>query len=1430
MKAPLRCQKSLVFAFLMLLLTQSGFSQRVYYLTGFSNSPDPEYNSSNYLAAYDVAQGTYVAILEVYPIPIPYHDPYLRGQKGWENCLFLNPDRSKAYVVSPGMNKLYVIDLEAFQVEKQIAIEFEKHPSIGGFDQLQFHPAQAGFYQLQFHPTQPKLYLNDLANIYVINTTNHTIESTLSITNGNIRSIALNTSGDTLVAYSIADEQTARNANMQQQTFHVFNTSTNELVSEQSFADHQVGVTQGSYIRNVYFSLNTLNTGKAYSEARRWKGEGEWIHEYYTFDFADWNNIVLTKKEFTTHGRKERAEGVWESTHLHFIPEIGQITQYSKVLTAEGSFIEKVEVIDFRTGTSLNTYAFDPPVPVPFTSFVDISFRSYKMNFIGKVGGKNTIQTIDLSTGSVDTVFQFAPHQRVENWPLLYLSPDQRIGLVRGSGGLFWINIPEGTLTSFDFALQFGNSFFDWHLAQPRILVDYGNYPSFAYLPNKTDNTVSVINLNSADGPSKVEVTIPVGQSPGAVAVSPNNQRVYVANSQDKTVSVIQTYSNTVIQTFAVDGQPLAIAASPDHTKIVVTTKERQGSTETRTIRIFDANTYEETGKHPVGFDPDAIAIATNGTIYVAHPDADNKTQISVIDPDNQIQLISTNVPGRPKGMALLEDGTNSKLFVMANQESGSGSVILLPLSDLTNPTSLALGNEPGGIVLSPDRSQVYVAEKTTSKVRIIDVKTHTFLPEEITICSDPAGLSVSKDGSKLYVVCGQEDKVQEIDLASSSAANILLGEDPSGFGSFIAGPVYPEYITALHPTAYITNSDDNTVSVINTETYEVVATIPVGDHPEGIAISPDSHRAYVTNNESETVSVINTTSNRVIKTIPVGTEPMGICMAPDGSKIYVANLGVPGGSAPPYTPTFGSISVIDANTLTVVQTIPDVYNPYGICSDPSGAYIYVSNYYSSTVSVYNAATGAPHPGYPTIPVGEEPCGIAIRPDGEYLYVANHKSNSVCKVDLSGSIPVVTESRYGAAESPIDLTLHPDGTKLFISNTESNTIDVINIIENSWVSKIDVIKGQSRGISFSPHSSKILVVQSASNEVKVYDEETYSLLKSIKVGDNPESFGDFITHEEVRAYIPISGTNIHPEASVAVAVLDTEREQLETFIHYPAAANSFQVQLSRDGEHVLLYSNENDLIELASTLTNRMESVFHTGGGNILHAEYGRNGEKVYVLDASNEDILVIDIATGTSSNIDLPVGTQLKRFKISPEGSILCGYDESKKELLIVSLNSPPAYIQKKLSDPNLTGYFAFDGEDELYAATTIPAIRRVDINEVVDASFDSSPAGTINVLGEIVGLEHSKENSQLYYLNATNNSLDKVDLNHMQKVSEVARRVGLNASCMQIFPDGKTAYILDQGTTKLYVVDLIPPNAVREVELKGAAAGCGCFVRYPR
>ncbi len=191
---------------------------------------------------------------------------------------------------------------------------------------------------------------------------------------------------------------------------------------------------------------------------------------------------------------------------------------------------------------------------------------------------------------------------------------------------------------------------------------------------------------------------------------------------------------------------------------------------------------------------------------------------------------------------------------------------------------------------------------------------------------------------------------------------------------------------------AYVTLVNDDAVAVIRTDTNEVAQTIPVGERPRGIAISPDGQEAYVANADDNTVSVIDTATKpkMVVATIPVGREPQGVAFAPDGATAYVTNI------------KDNTVSVIDTATRTQTTTIAVGRSPQSIAVavTPHGPRAYVPNFKDDTVTVIDLTTHTPLPD--PLGVGEGPLGVAATADGRRVYVTNFGAIDTDKGDDNG--------------------------------------------------------------------------------------------------------------------------------------------------------------------------------------------------------------------------------------------------------------------------------------------------------------------------------------------------------------------------------------------------------------------------------------------
>jgi YVTN family beta-propeller protein len=174
----------------------------------------------------------------------------------------------------------------------------------------------------------------------------------------------------------------------------------------------------------------------------------------------------------------------------------------------------------------------------------------------------------------------------------------------------------------------------------------------------------------------------------------------------------------------------------------------------------------------------------------------------------------------------------------------------------------------------------VYAAEVGANRVVVLDAATAAPDGAAIPVGSGPLGVAVASDGARVYVSNRSSNTVSVIDAATRSVvATIPVGSLPYG--------------VALSPDdsrLYVANQGSNTMSVIDTASETVVATVgTTGSAPSGVAVAPDGARVYVVNQFGNTVDVVAAAINTIIDTIAVGGSPLDPSFTPDGSRLLVS-------------------------------------------------------------------------------------------------------------------------------------------------------------------------------------------------------------------------------------------------------------------------------------------------------------------------------------------------------------------------------------------------------------------------------------------------------------------------------------------------------------------------------------------------------------
>jgi gliding motility-associated-like protein len=268
------------------------------------------------------------------------------------------------------------------------------------------------------------------------------------------------------------------------------------------------------------------------------------------------------------------------------------------------------------------------------------------------------------------------------------------------------------------------------------------------FVANSNDRTVSVISTLT----NELVATIPVGTKPEGVSVSPDGSRVYVTNRGSNDISVINTTSNTVIKTIPVGTNPLGVVVSPDGSMVYVA---NQGS---NTVTVINSLTNTIISIIPVGSQPAGICISPDGKmVYVANFDDGS---VSVISTATNTVVATIPIGGNPFEVAVNPNG--AELYV-SNETSYVYKVSTATNTILASALLNLSGNgRTRGLAVSADGQYLYVANAFYLQqvyLPLFGAAAMTATPGGLDI-----GVSMSPDGTHLYVTNGGLALINPID------------------------------------------------------------------------------------------------------------------------------------------------------------------------------------------------------------------------------------------------------------------------------------------------------------------------------------------------------------------------------------------------------------------------------------------------------------------------------------------------------------------------------------------------------------------------------------------------------------------------------------------------------------------------------------------
>jgi YVTN family beta-propeller protein len=354
--------------------------------------------------------------------------------------------------------------------------------------------------------------------------------------------------------------------------------------------------------------------------------------------------------------------------------------------------------------------------------------------------------------------------------------------------------------------------------------------------------------------------------SPLEVLLSPDGARLYVLCQQSEEVRVLDAATYAVMKTIAVGRVPRGFSLSPDGTRLFVTNSWDD------TLSVIDTRTLAVTATWPVGAEPSSVVedragkrlfvanrISNDVAVLDAQTGAEEKRLLAgrgssylTLSPDGS-RIYATHVyPNPPHVRTEFDNRTAPESEITVIDTARAAVVDRMPLDRIAGVFHLAFSSDGrlGAVAEYHPKNLVPLAHLEhggafayTLTIFGADVgKTSIEVPldELERYASQPFGVAIAPDKSRIYVTIGGSECVIVIDVPR--LMRFIHTRPRPQSGSF----------------AYDLSASAN----------YVVARIPVGHNPRGLALTRDGRKLFVANRLEDTISVIDTRSNRVAATI----------------------------------------------------------------------------------------------------------------------------------------------------------------------------------------------------------------------------------------------------------------------------------------------------------------------------------------------------------------------------------------------------------------------------------------------------------------------------------------------------------------------------------------------------------------------------------
>jgi YVTN family beta-propeller protein len=305
-----------------------------------------------------------------------------------------------------------------------------------------------------------------------------------------------------------------------------------------------------------------------------------------------------------------------------------------------------------------------------------------------------------------------------------------------------------------------------------------------------------------------------------------------------------------------------------------------------------------------------------------------------------------------------------------------------------------------------------------------------------------------------------------------------------------IAQPAPNRFLLAL-------SKRNHTLAIVDPNTLQVIARVPVGQDPHEVIASSDGKTAYVSiygGGRYHTLSVIDLVGQKALPDIDTGplNGPHGLAFV--GGRVWFTAEGSKAVAS--YDPGSAKIDWImgtGQNRTHMIYVTPDEKQ------------IYTTNVSSATVSILERVT--------LPPMGPPP---GMRPQQGSQPPPASASGSQTRMDWNETVIPV-----GKGDEGFDVS--PDGRELWTANAQDGTLSVIDLTTRTVTATLDAKTFGANRLKFTPDGKLVLISSLGNGDLVIYDAASRKEFKRVKIGHG--AAGILIDQAGNRAFIACGPDN-----------------------------------------------------------------------------------------------------------------------------------------------------------------------------------------------------------------------------------------------------------------------------------------------------------------